>query len=179
MNKRIKKITILSITVAILAIIAPISINVSLIPFNLSLFIIFIISSIFSLKDSLIIILLYIILGLIGLPVFAGYVNAYEALSSISGGFILGFIPCIISINLIQKINKNSYIITFASMFVGLVLCYLLGIIHFMLLTSSSIIYAFSVAILPFIFIDLLKIIIACIITFTLNNKTKIMDSIK
>lgn len=178
MNKRVRKITMLSIVTTILAILSPISIYISVIPFNLALFIIFIISSIFTLKDTIIIIGLYIILGLIGIPVFAGYIGGIGALTGVTGGFIIGYIPCAIIINLIQKLNKNNYFISAISMVIGLTICYLCGVIFFVILTSSSVIYTLSVLVLPFIIIDVLKIIIACIISYSLKKNTKIMDSI-
>ena len=106
MNSKVKKITLLSVATTILVIVSPISFYIGLIPISLSLLILFIISSIFSLKDSLIILGIYLILGLTGLPVFAGYKNIYETFSSGTIGYIIGYIPCIILSSLIVNINK-------------------------------------------------------------------------
>ena len=103
MNNKIKKISIISIFIALLAVFSPISFYVGVVPISLSLFIIFIISSIFPLKESLIIVSIYILLGFIGIPVFAGYKNGFEVITNATIGYIIGYIPCIIIINLLKK----------------------------------------------------------------------------
>ena len=60
--------------------------------FTLQTLAIFLISALFDLKRSLGAVLLYITLGICGLPVFSGFSAGFAALLGPSGGFIVGFI---------------------------------------------------------------------------------------
>ena len=177
MNNKIKKISIISIFIALLAVFSPISFYVGIVPISLSLFIIFIISSIFPLKESLIIVSIYILLGFIGIPVFAGYKNGFEVITNATLGYIIGYIPCIIIINLFKKIKLNNVFINGFGMFLGTTVCYIFGIIFYMILYKTTFISSFSIIVLPFILIDIVKIILASLIVFNIKKNIK-MNSI-
>ena len=173
MSNKIKKITTLSIFVALLSIISPISFYIGIVPLSLSLFIIFIISSTFSLRDSLIIVCTYILIGFIGLPVFAGYKNGFEVFSNATFGYIIGYIPCVICTNLLSNINKNNILLNSFGMFIGTIFCYIFGTIFYMIIFKTSLFYAVSLIVLPFILFDLVKIILASIVSYNINKNIK------
>lgn len=170
MNSKVKKITLLSVATTILVIVSQISFYIGLIPISLSLLILFIISSIFSLKDSLIILGIYLILGLTGLPVFAGYKNIYEAFTSGTIGYIIGYIPCIILSSLIVSINKHKIIFYILSSITGTIICYIFGVIFYMILFKTPLSYTLSITVLPFIIFDIIKIFISSITSFYINK---------
>lgn len=176
MNNSLKKITKLSILTSIIALVSPISIYVGVIPFSLSLLIIFIISATFSLKETLIVIFLYLLLGFIGIPVFAGFKNGYEVITNATLGYIIGYIPCAIVINLVSHINKNNILYKLIGMIIGLIICYIFAVIFYMIIYKTNFLYACSLLIVPFIIIDIIKILIASLCSISLNKYIK-MDS--
>ena len=64
------------------------------------------------------------------------------------------------------------------SMVLGTIICYLVGTIWYMFQTENSFWYALSICVVPFLVFDIIKIIIASIITYIINTKTTLFNSI-
>lgn len=81
----------------------------------------------------------YVMLGVIGLPVFT-YGRAIEALGTGSGGFIIGFILSAMLIGYLKnvKIINNRFIRNIIAVIIGTILIYVLGALYITYLTSTS-----------------------------------------
>jgi len=114
--------------------------------------------------------IIYVLLGVIGLPVFAGFKAGIGILFGPTGGFLFGFI---ISAYVIGKIielkkEKNFFYYFLAGLF-GMVIIYITGIIQLSLVTGIGIKKAIAVGMLPFLPGDVLKIIAASFIASKLK----------
>ena len=90
-----KDLTIMAISLAILIICSKISFNIGIISLTLQTFAVVIISLLLKWKKAAIVFIAYIVMGLIGIPVFStGGGFQYVLLPSF--GFIIGFLPFII-----------------------------------------------------------------------------------
>lgn len=119
-------------------------------------------------------ILIYILLGAFGLPVFSGFSSGIGALAGPTGGYIIGFLFIGFAYHLIepktssrqnQQKNKQPFR-RIAALLLGLFFCYAFGTLWFVKLHTGSIsiksiISAISVCVLPFVLPDLLKLWIA------------------
>lgn len=106
---------------------------------------------------------IYILIGAVGVPVFAGMRGGFAVLFGATGGFILGFIPlCLFcgGFGLSAK-GKKRHVISIALGIMGLVLCHVSGIVQFMLIMQTDILTAFLTASLPYIAKDVICIIAA------------------
>ncbi len=116
-------------------------------------------------------ILVYIILGAIGLPVFAGFTGGLSSLFGSAGGYIIGFLFSGMSMGLIQKYFGHSSFIQIISMLVGLIVCYVFGTVWFMIVYgSNNLLLVLGWCVFPFIIPDLLKIVLAFILSNRLKN---------
>lgn len=136
------------------------------VPFTLQTFAIFFTAMTFGVKKSLIATVVYILLGVVGVPVFSGFQGGIAALTGATGGFILGFIPAVITVSLgSQKFGKG----TLASVIyctLGLVLCYSSGVLWYAFVYGGgNLLSAFYVCVLPFLLPDAAKIFLAIIIS--------------
>ncbi len=156
-----KDIVFCGIATALMCALCPLALPVSGIPITLATLIIYIIAGIGKPLNSIICIFLYISAGCVGLPVLSGYTGGIAHIFGPSGGFILGYIPLVITVSLLNK-SIDKYII---GMVAGTVLLYLCGYIGYTLNTNGSVERVFSVCILPFIPGDILKIVFASTIT--------------
>lgn len=142
------------------------------IPFTLQTFAVFLACSFLGFKGAFLSTLTYILLGLVGLPIFAGFKGGVSALLEPTGGFILGFlfIPLFYGI-FCRVFGKRAEAI---GLFAGLLICYLTGSLWCLLYTdrkSYPIILLTSVA--PFIIPDIIKLATALYLAKALKKATE------
>ncbi|MGI6217413.1 MAG: biotin transporter BioY [Coriobacteriales bacterium] len=105
----------------------------------------------------------YIVLGLLGLPVFAGFAGGFAYLFGLTGGYIIGFLPTAFLTGwLIDRFGKTVPVMI-GAMFAGLLVCYAFGTIWFIAVSGSafdaaSLQYVLSLCVYPFIIPDAIKI---------------------
>ena len=112
-------------------------------------------------------------MGLIGLPVFSGFSAGVGAIVGPTGGFILSFPIMSFIIGLVCERTDNKILI-FLGMLLASIPNYLVGAIQFSLVTSTSIYNAFLVSVLPFIFVGMIKAVLATIVGSMLRNHKSI-----
>lgn len=160
---KLNKIIYICILASLMCIVSPIVIPINNVGITLSIFIISLICSILN-KNSFICIAIYIIIGLIGLPVFQGYSSGVVALVGPTGGFIIGYIfYSLITGILIHKLGI-SFFKSLVFNLIGLFICYCFGIAWFIYTTKVTFWYALTVIIIPYVLLDIIKIILAYII---------------
>lgn len=93
-NSRTRQITLIGLMTAITCILAPLSIPLpfSPVPISLTNLVIFISVFILGMKDATISFLIYLLLGSVGLPVFASFHAGLSVLAGPTGGYLIGFI---------------------------------------------------------------------------------------
>ena len=180
MNIKIKNITQISIFTAILCIISPLSIPLVPVPISLSSCIICIFSILFELKKTFLGILLYIIIGCIGMPVFSNFSSGFGVLLGSTGGYIVGYFFLAFFTYLGNKFGEKYFAhkilklsVLLINIIIGNLICYTLGIFWFSYVNKTSIYTAILVGVVPFIFGDLIKIIFSIMITKALKNRLK------
>lgn len=124
-------------------------------------------------KKGFISIVVYIILGAIGLPVFAGFSGGFQNIIGPTGGFLISFPIVAFIVGLVSEKTDNMYLI-FLSTVLGLAINYSIGTLVFASVTGSSIVVSLTVCVIPFIFTDLVKGILATVIGVKLKQNASI-----
>lgn len=128
-------------------------------------------------KRGTISVLVYILLGAVGVPVFTGFKGGVGALLGVTGGYIVGFIGSAVVSGIVCDKCKNKFVFQFLGMVAGLVLCYAIGTVWFYFLytktQSITILGVLSSCVFPFIIPDLVKIVLACVLTNRLRARVK------
>lgn len=172
------ELTYIAIFVTLMAICSWISIP-TVIPFTLQTFAVFITLGLLGGKRGTLAVVTYIILGGIGIPVFAGFTGGAGFLFGTTGGYIFGFILMALSYWLITNIFGTKTWIMAISMVIGLALCYTFGTIWFVLLYAKtvgaiSLATALAWCVVPFIIPDIIKIVLAFIIIKVVKRHVKL-----
>jgi biotin transport system substrate-specific component len=145
------------------------------VPFTLQTFGVFVAVGILGGKRGSLAVLVYILLGAIGLPVFAGFSGGIGSLLGSTGGYIVGFLFSALVMWGIEKLFGRKPVAQIAAMVAGLLVCYLFGTVWFM------IVYARNVGavglgtvlgwcVIPFIIPDLIKIALAFVLSSRLRR---------
>jgi len=106
----------------------------------------------------------YVMLGVIGLPVFSGGSSGPGILLGPTGGYIIGFIAGAFVTGLIYNKANDSKTATIGAMIGGLAVIYLLGVMQLSFVANMTLQQAVAVGILPFLIGDAIKIVAALIV---------------
>ena len=167
-------IIFISLSAALMAICSWISIPMT-VPITLQTFAVFTTAGLLGMKRGTIAVLVYILLGAIGLPVFAGFTGGIGILTGSTGGYIIGFVLSALVIGCAIKFFGKKRLVLVISMIAGLLVCYLFGTVWFMYVYTQrsgavSLAAVLSWCVVPFIIPDIIKIVLA---VFVVNRVSK------
>ena len=91
MREKTKKLCYVALAAAVLCVLSPWAIYLMAIPITFSFLAILLISWIFEPKIAFCATLLYVAIGAVGVPVFAGFVGGFQVLAGPTGGFIISY----------------------------------------------------------------------------------------
>ena len=118
---------------------------------------------------------IYILLGSVGVPVFAGMTGGVSRLFSYTGGFIWGFIFLVICCGLSIK-QKNIIARIFLGS-VGLVICHLIGVVQFSIVAETEVAVAFMTVSLPYLIKDIISMIGAYAVAVPIRKSLAVQNS--
>lgn len=155
---------------ALLAICAWIAIPVGDVAFTLQTFGVFLTLGLLGGKLGTLSIVLYLLLGLVGLPVFTGFQGGAGVLLGTTGGYITGFLALGLVYWLLTGLAGNGIKIRILAMALGLMTCYLFGTLwyRFGYLQGSSAMSMGLVLIkcvVPYLLPDAIKLALAAYLT--------------
>lgn len=129
------------------------------IPVTLQTFAIALCGFVLGAKMGLISTVLYLALGIVGLPVFSGFSSGFGQLLGVTGGFLWGFLIMVVLCGLgAQGHNK---LINILLGLAGLAICHLCGLWQFSNVASTSLAAAFFTATAPYIIKDIISLVLA------------------
>ncbi len=148
-----------------------IPIPVSPVPISLTNLVIMISIYVLGFKDATISYIVYLLLGLVGLPVFSGFTGGLGKLAGPTGGYLIGFIfLALISGLFVDKFPKNR-ILAVVGMIIGMAVTYIFGTEWLAIQLKMSFVAALSVGVIPYLAGDAVKIIIAIIVGPVLRSR--------
>ena len=165
MKAKTQKMVLCAMLTAVISLLSLIAIPMpSMIPISLQCFAIALCGYFAGSVTGTVSVILYILIGMVGVPVFAGMRGGFSVLFGATGGFISGFIPlCLLcgGFGLSEKSGRYRHITAIALGITGLLLCHICGIMQFMLVMGTDFPTAFLTASLPYIIKDIICIFAA------------------
>lgn len=165
------------LSAALIALGAWISIPVGDIPITLQTLIICLISGLFGMKRGTLSILIYIVLGAVGMPVFSNFKAGIGVLAGPTGGYIVGFIFIAIVVGFVSDRMKGKLWAVALAMVCAIVLCYAFGTAWFFIYMQSkkvvTLSYVLGLCVVPYIIPDLVKMAVACVLVNRLKKFVK------
>ncbi|MBR2995956.1 MAG: biotin transporter BioY [Lachnospiraceae bacterium] len=163
MNKNVKELTVIALMAAILCVLGPVSLPIGPVPISLTTLAIYFIVYLVGTKRSVIACAIYILIGLVGLPVFSGYTGGPQKLLGPTGGYIIGYLPMIILMGLVVEKHKTNRVLCILAMEAATWVLYLLGTAWLAHAAGMTFRAALGVGVLPFVLLDLVKICAAAV----------------
>ena len=172
-NPIVKSICLVGVFTALMCVLSPLSIPLDPVSITLSTLVIYIIGATFDYKIAVLPVVLYLLLGMAGLPVFSKFQGGIQVLFGPTGGYLFGYIPCVFLISLlISKFPNKKWLYPIA-MIIGTIVLYAFGTLWFVLYLKYDIYKALLVCVVPFLPGDTFKIAVACLIGIRLSPLAK------
>ena len=154
------KLTLIGLFTAILCILGPIAIILPFSPVPLSLGALGVLLACLLLgaKNGLLCTALYLILGLVGLPVFTGFTGGVGKLFGPTGGYLLGYLFLAAVGGLLAERWRKHLLLQALGLFIGMCFCYLLGSLWLAFQAGMSLKTALWAGVIPYVPFDMCKI---------------------
>ena len=146
------------------------------IPFTLQTFAVFTVLLMLGGERGTLATVVYVIMGAVGLPVFANFTGGMGIILGNTGGYILGFIFMGLIHIFVTKVFGDRLIPEIISLVIGLIVCYTFGTAWFMYVYMKStgpvgVLTVLSWCVFPFVIPDLIKMVLAFVIAKRINLK--------
>ena len=173
-----KELVFTALMAVIIAVCSCISIPTT-VPFTLQTFGVFMAVGLLGGKKGSLAILVYILLGAVGVPVFAGFSGGIGILFGTTGGYIVGFLRSGLVYWAITAAFGEKLPIMITAMVLGLIVCYAFGTAWFMIVYAKNVeaiglATALGWCVFPFIIPDCIKIALAIVLTKQLKKYVKL-----
>ncbi|MGM9607109.1 MAG: biotin transporter BioY [Oscillospiraceae bacterium] len=124
-------------------------------------------------------VLVYILLGAVGIPVFSGFRGGLGHLLGTTGGYIIGFLFTALVMWLMEALLGKKLWVLAVSMVLGLAVCYAFGTAWFMVVYARNsgaigLGTALGWCVIPYIIPDVVKIVLALVLSRTLRKVLKL-----
>ena len=162
----ISEITIIGLMTAIICVLGPLSIPIpfSVVPISFTNLAIYFTVFILGWKKGTISYLVYLLIGLVGVPVFSGFSAGPGKLVGPTGGYLIGFIfLAIISGFFIEKF-KGKILMYVVGMVLGLTITYIMGTAWLAYQVGLTFKEGLLMGVIPYLPGDVLKIVAATIV---------------
>lgn len=171
----VKNLIMIAITAAVITVCSWITVPFFTIPFTMQTFAVFFALKFLGGRDGLISILVYTLLGAVGVPVFSGFGAGFGVLAGPTGGYIAGFTLCAALYLACGRFTKKSALREDAVLLLGLLLCYAFGTVWFVKVmndggAATTFWGALSACVLPFVAPDIVKLVLAHILAARLKK---------
>ncbi len=169
-NPKVKYLVLCALFAALTAILSQIMIPIGPVPINLALFAVILAGGLLGPKFGTVSQAVYVLLGLVGFPVFHGFSGGIGIVMGPTGGYIWGYIAAAWIVGLlVGRFGKKLWQI-WLCMAAGIAACYTLGTAWFVISTGTGWIESLMICVVPFLLGDALKIIAAGLLTTKLRK---------
>ncbi|MBQ6756949.1 MAG: biotin transporter BioY [Oscillospiraceae bacterium] len=169
---KVKDMTMTALFAAMICVMAPWSFSAGAVPITLATLAIYLASLVLGWKRATAAVVIYILLGAVGVPVFSNLTGGLQKLVGPTGGYIAGYIPLALIAGLIADRLENAWGCVIA-LLAGTLALYALGTAWFCVSLGKDLGYAMGVCVLPFLPGDAIKVALATIIAIKLRPLVK------
>lgn len=166
----VRRLTLTALMTALLCVTAPITLPIGAIPLSLTTGVLALTALLLGAGGAALCCGLYLLMGLMGLPVFSGFTGGIGMLTGATGGFLLAYLPVTAFWGgLLRRTHRLT--VQAAVLLTGTALLYAAGGTWYAALTGVSARTALMVCVLPFLPRDALKLAAVLTVGRTLQRR--------
>ena len=158
------EMTVTALMTAVTCILAPLSIPIGPVPISFTNLAIYLSLYLLGWKKGTISYLIYLLLGLVGLPVFSGFTAGVGKLAGPTGGYLVGFILMALIVGFFVDHFPGKVALHIVGMVLGLAICYIFGTVWLAGQLNMTFVAGLGVGVIPYLPGDAVKIIFTALI---------------
>jgi len=173
MVTKTRMIILSALFAAITAICAQIKIQIGPVPFTMQVFAIFLASLMLTPRYAFLSLLVYDLLGAVGVPVFAGFSGGLSKFVGPTGGYLIAFPIAAFVTSYIntKKPIKNEAANASVALILGLAIIYIFGFLYLSWAAHMPLKKAFAAGVAPFIIPDIIKLALAYFLARAIKSR--------
>ena len=169
-----RDMTLIAVMAALICVAGPLSIAIGPIPLSLATFAVYMAGAVLGWKKGALAVLIYLLIGIVGVPVFSGFSGGVQRLAGVTGGYLIGYLPCALITGLgaseePPRSSKPDWRL-FALMVAGTAVLYSIGTAWFMLQTGNALAASLGMCVIPFLPGDAIKIVAAGLLSLPVRR---------
>lgn len=169
-DRKLYQMSMTALLAAVICVVAPMVIPIGPVPITLANLAMYLAAYLLGPKWGTLSCLVYVLIGMAGVPVFAGFTGGAAKLFGPTGGYIVGYVwMALIAGLFIARSQRRA--VHIAGMLLGTAVCYMLGTLWYCVSMDSSVAAALALCVIPFIPGDLVKIAAAAVIGPMLRDR--------
>ena len=158
---------------AVVCVLAPFSIPIGPVPISFATFAIYVTVIVLGRKRATLVCLMYLLIGFVGLPVFSGFTGGPTRLLGPTGGYFGGYLLLtIIAGWFVDKFSEKKWM-CLLGLILGTMVCYAVGTVWLAFQMEIDFPVAFMLGVVPFIFGDAIKIVVAVWVGSVIRSRLK------
>lgn len=163
---KIKQMALIGLMTAVLCILAPIALPlpISPVPISLGSMIVCFAVTILGMRNGFLSVLLYLLLGLVGLPVFSGFTGGIGRLLGPTGGYLVGYLFLTLFLGFFVERFHNRLSGNLFGALAGMILLYLFGTLWLAFQLDLDFVSALFTGVIPYVPLDIIKTILAVLL---------------
>lgn len=170
-SKRLRVIMNCAIFAAITGILAQVEIPLPLIPISGQTLAVGLAATILGSRQGALAMVCYMLLGAVGVPVFAGFSGGLQVIVGPSGGYIIGFIATAFVTGLILEKTRFTVPMALYANVIGMFITLLFGTIHLKIVLDLGWGAALAAGVYPFLAVGFIKAFLASWIGITVRQR--------
>ena len=173
MNSKTKNMAVIAVMAALICVAGPLSISVGPIPLSLASFAVYLAGAVLGAKRGTLAVAIYLLIGAVGIPVFSAFSGGLQKLVGVTGGYLIGYLPCACITGLGVKDGEmepaRKWLLPLM-MVLGTAVLYILGTAWFMIQTKNTLAASMGMCVLPFLPGDAIKIVAATLLAWPVRK---------
>ncbi|MGG1441638.1 biotin transporter BioY [Brevibacillus laterosporus] len=170
-NENLRTYMVIAIFTAISAVFAQITIPLPIVPITGQTLAVGLVATVLGSRYGTISMILYAVLGAIGVPVFAGFSGGPQVLIGPTGGFIFGFIATAFIMGYLLEKTKYTFTMALLANLLGMVVTFLFGVTQLKLVLNLNWAGAMAAGVTPFIAGGVIKAVLAAYVGIILRKR--------
>lgn len=172
-NWTTRQLTAVALMAAVMCVLGPMSVPIGAVPISLTNMVVCFAVWLLGPQYGALSVLVYLMLGAVGMPVFSGFAGGLAKLTGPTGGYLIGYLPMSMLAGWIMVRAKEQPVISALGLVLGTAVCYTMGTAWFVLQMGCTLSHALTVCVYPFIVIDLAKIVFTAVVGTVVKKRLR------